>query len=148
MEKEDKYPSYFMANVIIYNDEFINYRHAIPVSIDSVPRFIEYDSDTFGSRQRDVISNTITMETGVYEELENIQLDPTLMKRIAVFNKEQECKRLDKEIEEKKEQIKELDNLLKDKEKRWQKVKEYITNIYELDIYNDYENYDDEDEDY
>lgn len=143
--EEDKYPSYFTANVIIYNDEFINYRHAVPVSIDSVPRFIEYDSDTFGGRQRDVISNTITMETGVYEELENIQLDPTLMKRIAVFNKEQECKRLDKEIEEKKEQIKELDNLLKDKEKRWQKVKEYIANIYELDIDNDYEDYDDED---
>lgn len=143
--EEDKYPSYFTANVIIYNDEFINYRHAIPVSIDSVPRFIEYGSDTFGSRQRDVVSNTITMETGVYEELENIQLDPTLMKRIAVFNKEQECKRLDKEIEEKKEQIKELDNLLKDKEKRWQKVKEYIANIYGLDIDNDYEDYDDED---
>lgn len=143
--EEDKYPSYFTANVIIYNDEFINYRHAIPVSINSVPRFIEYDSNTLGCKQRDVISNTITMETGVYEELENIQLDPTLMKRIAVFNKEQECKRLDKEIEEKKEQIKELDNLLKDKEKRWQKVKEYIANIYELDIDNDYEDYDDED---
>ena len=146
--KEDKYPSYFTANVIIYNDEFINYRHAIPVSIDSTPRFIEYDSDALGGRQQYVISNTITMETGTYEELENIQLDPTLMKRIAVFNKEQECKRLDKEIEEKKEQIKELDNLLKDKEKRWQKVKEYIANIYELDIDNDYEDYDDEDEDY
>ena len=23
--EEDKYPSYFTANVIIYNDEFINY---------------------------------------------------------------------------------------------------------------------------
>lgn len=147
MKKEDKYPSYFTANVIIYNDEFINYRHAVPVSIDSVPRFVEYGSDILGGRQRYVISNTITMETGVYEELENIQLDPTLMKRIAVFNKEQECKRLDKKIEEKKEQIKKLDDLLKDKEKRWQKVKEYITNIYELDIDNDYED-EDEDEDY
>ena len=147
MKKEDKYPSYFTANVLIYNDKFINYRHAVPVSIDSVPRFIEYGSNMLGSRQRDVISNTITMETGAYEELENIQLDPTLMKRIAVFNKKQECKRLDKEIEEKKEQIKELDDLLKDKEKRWQKVKEYIANIYELDIDNDYEDYD-EYEDY
>lgn len=72
-----------------------------------------------------------------------MELDPTTMKRIAVYNKQQECKRLDKEIKEKQEKIKELDDLLKDKEKRWDKVKSYIKKIYEInsDDEEDYDNY-------
>lgn len=72
------------------------------------------------------------------EESESIELDSTTMKRIAKYNKETECKKLDTEIKKKKEKIKELDDKLKDKEKRWEKVKNYITNIYEIDI-DDYE---------
>lgn len=52
-----------------------------------------------------------------------------------------ECKRLDKEIEEKENRIKELDDLLQDKEKRWNKVKQYIKQVYEI------ENIDDLDDD-
>ncbi len=32
------------------------------------------------------------------------------------------------------DKIKELDDKLKDKEKRWEKVKQYIANIYDLDL--------------
>ena len=65
------------------------------------------------------------------------------MRRILKYNKEVEIEKLNKEIENKREQIKELDDKLKDKEKRWDKVKQYIANIYDLDLEEDY----DEDED-
>ena len=35
--------------------------------------------------------------------------------------------------------LKELDDKLKDKEKRWEKVKQYIANIYDLDLEEDYD---------
>lgn len=76
------------------------------------------------------------------DETETIQLDETLMKRIAKYNKEAEIKKYDKIIEEKKKQIKELDNILQDKDKRIEKLKEFVANIYNLDLA------DDEDDDY
>lgn len=142
-KKKDDFPKSFIANVLIYDKENISYRHCVPVSIESEPRFIEYDGG-FGYTQRDVISNTIVMQTGVYEELNNIELDPTTMKRIAVYNKTRDCKKLDKEIKEKEEKIKELDEKLQDKERRWKKVKDFVANIYEINLDDDYDcdNYD------
>ena len=142
-KKKNTFLQAIIGNVLIYDKENISYIHCVPVSIDCEPRFVEYDG-AFGHKETDVISNTIVMQTGVYEELENIELDPTTMKRIAAYNKTQECKRLDKEIKEKEEKIKELDEKLKDKEKRWKKVKEFVANIYEIDLDND--DYDDSDD--
>lgn len=136
VKKKDKYPHSFVANVLIYNDEMVNYRHCVPISIDAEPRCVICDNGYY--QESKPIYNTITIQTSCYEELENITLDPTTMKRIAEFNKSQQCKRLDKEIKEKQEKVKELDDLLKDKEKRWNKVKDYIKNIYEIEI-DDYE---------
>lgn len=87
------------------------------------------------------LSSDFSCSISNYEELNNIELDETTMKRIAKFNKEQECKRLDEKIESKKAKIKELDDILKDKEKRVDKLKKYIINIFDIDI-------DDEDDDY
>ena len=78
------------------------------------------------------------------DETETIKLDETLMKRIAKYNKEAEIKGYDKIIEEKKKKIEELDNILQDKEKRVEKIKQFIANIYDIDIYDD----DDDDYDY
>ena len=50
---------------------------------------------------------------------------------------EYKLEKLNKEIKNKKEQIKELDDKLTDKEKRWDKVKQYIANIYDLDLEED-----------
>lgn len=66
-----------------------------------------------------------------------IELDPTTMKRIAKYNKEVEIEKLNEEIKIKEKEIRELDNKLKDKEKRWEKVKKYIANIYDIDIKED-----------
>lgn len=128
-------------NILIYDDNNIVYYHCTPTNITSEPRILSIQSAAYGDIEREVLGNDIYIQTSNIEELNNIQLDETTMKRIAKFNKQQECKKLDKEIEDKKEKIKELDNLLQDKEKRWGKVKDFIKNIYEIDID------DDEDED-
>ena len=117
------------TNILIYNPNTMTY---VTGHLDSY----EYRCGICGdSNLQFSISNI--------EKLESIELDSTTMKRIAKYNKETECKKLDTEIKKQKEKIKELDDKLKDKEKRWKKVKNYIANIYEIDI-DDYEeeNYD------
>lgn len=75
------------------------------------------------------------------EQLDNIMLDETTMKRITKYNKEVEVKRLDNTIKEKKDKIKELDDIIQDKEGRVNKLKEFVANIYNIDL-------DEADEDY
>ncbi len=128
-------------NVLIYDSKNIQYYHGVLTHFCLEPNYIScMPADTF-SAQHIVTSHTITMETPAIDELNNIELDKTTMERIAKYNKSQECKRLDKEIKEKENRIKELNNLLQDKEKRWNKVKQYIKQVYEI------ENIDDLDED-
>lgn len=81
--------------------------------------------------------------TGVIDgdETETIKLDETLMKRIAKYNKEAEIKKYDKIIKEKKKKIQELDNILQDKDKRVEKIKQFIANIYDLDLADDEDEY-------
>ncbi len=76
------------------------------------------------------------------EQLDNIMLDETTMKRIAKYNKEVEVKRLDNTIKEKKDKIKELDDILQDTEGRVKKLKEFVANIYNINLDEDDENYD------
>lgn len=95
-----------------------------------------------------VSTHTFHCDINEAKTLDNIQLDPTTMKRIAKFNKEQEIRRLDEEINKKKEKIKELDDILQDKDKRVEKLKEFVANIYNIDINDDEEDYDDYDDFY
>ena len=86
----------------------------------------------------------MTAKINNYKEGENIVLDDTTMKRIAKYNKTADLKRLDKIIAEKEEKIRELDALLTDKEKRWKKIKDFVANIYDIDVNedDDYVDYD------
>ena len=143
-KKKNDYPSFGTFNILCYNKDLMFYYHGVPITFDHKPEVITYEtleSPYMGT----TISpyNTMEIQTNGFEKLDNIMLDDTTMKRIAKFNKTQECKRIDKEIKKKEARIQELDNLLKDKEKRWNKVKEYIKNIYEINLeneedYNDY----------
>lgn len=123
-------------NVILYDDENIKYYHGVFTNIETSAKF---DSGSYldGSSYCNVFSHNICFEAPALDETENITLDDTLMKRIAKFNKEQECKRLDEKIKDKREKIEELDALLHDKEKRWEKVQKYIAKIYEIPVYED-----------
>lgn len=128
------------ANIIIYDEKEMKYINGVLSAISIDNKTYNYETAD-GITHNEVIGRTLIAQMPVSEEIETIKLDETLMRRIAKYNKEVEIKKLDKIIEEKKKQVEELDNNLKDKEKRWKKVKEFITNIYEIEL-------EDEDEDY
>jgi len=140
--------------IIIYDDNDMNYIVGNIGIVDIEPDVMSVTTciDTYEQKIPNLTTHVeFTMSN--CEEFDTIQLDPTLMKRIAKFNKEQECKRLDDVINQKKDiidnlndDIKSLDEVLKDKEKRWEKVKEYIANIYEIPIDDDDD--DDDDDEY
>ena len=123
---------YGVKNILIYDEEQMYYLNGRITNIDITPRYMEYQ-DMNGSCQTFPMGADIMIAGASLDENETIKLDETLMKRIAKFNKEQECLQLDEKTKDKKKKIKELDDMLKDKEKRWDKVKQYIAKIYEID---------------
>lgn len=129
--------------ILIYDSENMVYLAGFYGSLD-----ISYETDDYTTLYDEsirVIDKTIfTCEIDDTKRLDNVKLDPTTMERIAKFNKEQEIRRLDEEIKEKKEEIKKLDDILQDKDKRVEKLKEFVANIYNIDINDD----EDDDEDF
>lgn len=128
--------------VIIYDPEHIQYIVGVGAGFEYEPQFMTVENMD-GSVQHFPLNSIITMGVNNVECLDNIKLDETLMKRIAVFNKEQQCKRLDEEIREKRKRIKEIEAVLEDREHRLTKLKEFIRHIYELDIDDDDDDWDD-----
>lgn len=130
--------------ILIYDDENMNYKVGSIGSIQiDMPELIDFTS--LGDTNHQYISSScqvFTCNISNYQELNAIELDATTMKRIAKYNKEIECLKLDEEIKAKQEQIKELDDILNDRDNRVKKLKDYIKNIWQLDI-----NDEDEDED-
>lgn len=128
--------------ILIYDDENINYREGYMGNLEMVaPEYIEYASMGDTEKHRLLGGDyTFSCQINNYEEHDTIKLDPTTMKRIAKYNKEQECLQLDEKIKEKEEKIKELDDILNDRENRVKKLKDYIKNIWNIDV-------NDEDED-
>lgn len=123
-------------HVIIYNDEDIHYITG-DVLVEHIEPVIEESHYLGDSIQQKPINRTFTFTIENSFETDTIKLDETMMKRIAKYNKEKELQKIEEQIKEKEKQIKELDNKLQDKEKRWQKVKDYIANIYDLDLEED-----------
>lgn len=123
-----------IPRVLIYDDE--NMTYFVGDMIRWETSF--YDYETIGETKAEIF-----IQNG--ESLNNIELDPTTMKRIAKFNKEQEIIKLDKVIKEKEEKIKDLEDILQDRSKRVEKIKEFIANVYNIPIddgeydYDDYE---------
>lgn len=140
-KKTTLYPINMMGNILIYNDKDIQYFHGVPMNIDIIN-----DCEIYHCIDGTSISGPITTELRIrisnFEELDNITLDDTTMKRIAKFNKEIDIKKLDKEIEEKKKQIDELDSILQDREGRIGKLKNFIKDIYNINLDEDDEDYD------
>lgn len=130
--------------ILIYDNERINYRVGSFGGMEISSESMEcYDSMNGYKQYVPSLSSIFSCTIFNYEELNNIELDETTMKRIAKYNKEVEIKKLDEKIKEKEEKIKELDDILKDRDKRVNKLKEFITNIYDIDIEeNDYDEWD------
>ena len=129
--------------VLIYNPDKLEYIVGYFGTVSCEPQFETFDF-LDGSSTTIAHSSTFNMQVDNSECLSNITLDPTTMKRIAVYNKEQECKRLDEIIKEKKKSIEELDDIISDRCKRVNKLKEFVANLYNIDVTDDddYEDYD------
>lgn len=124
---------YGNARVIIYDDNYIQYIIANATSFNWEPQSLDYECID-GTIHHIPLNAIVTMSVDNMECLENIKLDDTLMKRIAVFNKTQECKRLDKEIADKKKEIEKIEEVLEDRNGRLKKLKAFIRDIYKIDI--------------
>lgn len=136
-KKKDEIPKTDKYNILVYNDEYMIYYDGVLASFNKEPLIDEFDEEYF--KHSILVGTNIRFSVPNLEQHETIKLDDTLMKRIAKFNKEVEIKKLDETIKNKQEKIKELDDLLQDKEKRWKKVKDYIANIYNIDLEDDYD---------
>lgn len=133
-----------IPKILIWDEDNLVYYEGTCGSFDLIPEIIEYrtldDDNIHTLRDRDT---TFSCSISKIQEKNNVDLDPTLMKRIAKYNKEVEVTKLDEVIKEKEERIKELDNILNDRGKRVHKLKEYISKIWEIDVSNE-DDYDDE----
>lgn len=126
-------------HLIIYDEKEIHYITGDIYGMNVDTNCMEYEGPSRDEKQTVGVSRTFTFTTANNFDEDTIKLDDTLMKRIAKYNKVRELQQIERQIKEKEERIKELDNLLQDKQKRWKKVKDYITNIYELDLDEDNE---------
>lgn len=124
-------------NILIYDDKNICYKKGHLMAFEQSSTPISYETLDGKHVCLDSPSADLHLTISNYEELDNIILDETTMKRIAKYNEEMEIKRLDETIKKKKEKIKELDDILSDKGKRVQKIKEFVANIYDIDINDD-----------
>ena len=124
------------TKVLIYNDNDISYIEGFLLNLEASSN-VETVRDIDGTNRTTISSMNYNLLVSYPEQKDYIELDPTTMKRIAKYNKEVEIEKLNEEIKIKEKEIKELDNKLQDKEKRWEKVKKYIANIYDIDIKED-----------
>lgn len=131
---EKKFPRYETGNILIYNDKDIKYYSGVPMELDVHSDYEEYQSLESDIKTIISLGSTLTVNITKFKELDNIMLDETTMKRIAKYNKEVEVKRLDNTIKEKKDKIKELDDILQDKEGKVKKLKEFVANLYNIDL--------------
>lgn len=123
------------VKVIVYDDKNIKYLTGYMGDYRYEPICVDDEINPIKVRQSFDITDINKTDT--------IQLDETLMRRIAKYNKEKKCQQLDKKIKEKKAKIKELDDILTDRVGRVEKLKEFIAKIYDIDLYDN-----DEDDDW
>ena len=124
------------TKVLIYNDNNISYIEGFLLNLEANSN-VETGRYIDGTNRTTISSINYNLLVSYPKQKDYIELDPTTMKRIAKYNKEVEIEKLNEEIKIKEREIKELDNKLQDKEKRWEKVKKYIANIYDIDIKED-----------
>ena len=137
-----------IPKILIWDDDNLVYYEGVCGSFNLIPDIIEYRTLANDSVNRLQGRDTdFNCSISNMQEKKNIDLDPTLMKRIAKYNKELDVAKLDELIKEKEEYIKELNDVLNDRTKRVDKLRKYIAKIWNIDVSNedDYEDdYDDE----
>lgn len=144
MKKTLQPKSINQPRILIYDDENMQYRVGNMGDFDI---FVDAPIEITGHRDYErkfiqPLTQLFRCTVSNYEELENIKLDDTTMRRIAKFNKEIDIQKLDKKIQEKEEKIKELDGILQDREGRINKLKKFVAELYDIDLSDEDEDYD------
>lgn len=121
--------------ILIYDKDNLIYYEGYAGYLGAAADSIMYHSIEDGSIQylppRDYEFSCCVMDA---KRKNYVDLDDTLMKRIAKYNKEVEIQKLDEEIETKKKHIEELDNILNDRNKRVNMLRKYIANIWNINV--------------
>lgn len=133
-----------IPKILIWDEDDLVYYEGNCGSFSLIPDIIEYrtlaDDSVNRLQGRDTDFNCSISNM---QKKKNIDLDPTLMKRIAKYNKELEVTELDEVIKEKEKYLEELNDVLNDRIRRVDKLRKYVANIWNIDIsYED--DYDDE----
>ena len=132
-------------NILIYDDENLEYVTGILVGTTLEPEIMEYKSIIgFGGKYISTGRARLCFDVQNCEKKETVHFDDTLMKRIAKHNKEAEIEKLDKKIKAKENRIKELEEKIEDREQRWKKIQEFVSGIYELPLEDDDDYYDED----
>lgn len=128
--------------IILYNDKDLLYFTGRIDTYEVKRNYIDVTTIADIETKKMILNTEIYGQVHGYQS-QTIELDETLMKRIAKYNKEAEIKKYDEIIEDKQKKIKELDNILQDKEKRVDKIKEFIADIYDISVEEDDEDWED-----
>ena len=133
-----------IPKILIWDEDNLVYYEGNCGSFSLIPDTIEYITLGDNSFNRLEGRNTdFNCSISNTQEKKNIDLDPTLMKRIAKYNKELEVAELDEVIKEKEKYLEELNDVLNDRIKRVDKLRKYVANIWNIDI-SDEDDYDEE----
>lgn len=132
--------------IIIYNDKEMNYVEGVLLETIVEPQCVYCDNGY--ERSSHISGMKYTFGANLGPNKETIQLDPTLMKRIAKYNKEKEIEKLEEKIKGKQKELKELETKIEDREKRWKKIQDYVANIYDIDLDDDDDDYYDDDDEW
>lgn len=126
-------------NIIVYDDNKIKYFEGEIINVEYDPGLIE--TTICGGFERTFVKGLNEHYTfyAKAKAKETIKLDDTMMKRIAKYNKEKEVMEIEEKILDKKAELEKLTDLIEDREKRVEKLKEFIANLYELDLEKDYD---------
>ena len=130
--KKEAMPIY--NHIIMYDDKEMIYLRGslIETRVDfnygEKTSYFDFETKTI------LLSKTFIGQINDLDIIETIKLDETLMKRIAKYNKIAEINKMKKTIKEKEKKIENLDNILQDKDERVKRLKQFIANIYDLDL--------------
>lgn len=118
--------------VIIYNDTEMETFQGILKSIETEDmQFVQ--GETLDGTRYSVPIQPRNMEIIAMVTDRVIELDPTTMKRIAMYNKSEDLKGLNDEIKKAKKRLKELKDDVKNQSEKLDNLKEFISHFIDCD---------------
>lgn len=113
--------------VLVYDNNNMTLFNGCLKSVEHNDNFVETTTLIDGERSYIPINTTTEFVCLLDEKI--IELDPTTMKRIAVYNKDVELKEYQDKIKDAKKELKNLKNELKNEQNKYEEVINFITSF-------------------